>query len=323
MTHTRFVLENAMADGSSTPQTESYILNWPRLMSSINRKSYDNVDSRGNAQNYLIGMKVFATNCVVHTTVAPNTYYTKRAIKAWHDARKLMFKRAGVSMKSLGPYGRNLRPYLNVDHENATIAELDTESSAGLFILPNFQGAEWTYSKAIVTVPVEEANLTQASYYQQDVLDSYTFTILDGSVTEATTAESPDDLSSNMTDQDSYISVGMIDEWLDSFHKRSYGSGADIIIDADNALLQLTSDSASSEEVLELAEDIQSEGRPWDKDSSAYSVGVTGGYCISVAGESSYDSFVAPCGLMRVDWINSAAADTTRIVFDIIDISDM
>ncbi len=321
MTHTRFVLENTMADGSSTATTESYILNWPRLMSSINRKSYHNVDLQGNAQNYLIGMKVFATNCVVHTTVAPNTYYTKRAIKAWHQARKLMFKRAGVSMKSLGPYGRNLRPYLNVDHENATITELDTESSAGLFILPNFQGAEWTYSRAAVSTPQESTDLSVGTG-AGDLVDTYSFTILDGSVVESSTVDSPDE-STGSSDQDSYVSVGMTQEWLDSFHKSATGTGGDVIIDADNALLQLIADSSSSEEVLELAEISQGEGRPWDVDSSAYSVGVTGGYCISVSGESSYDSFVAPCGLMRVDWVNSAAQDTTRIVFDILDISDM
>ncbi len=150
MTQHRFVLENAMADGSSTEQTETYVINWARMMSSINRRTFHNVDDQGNAQLYHVGMKVYG-NCLVHSTVAPNTYYTRKAVKAWSDARFEMFRNAGIGKNELGPYGKTLRPYLNVNHENATHTELDTESSSGLFLLPNFQGAEWTYSRAAVS----------------------------------------------------------------------------------------------------------------------------------------------------------------------------
>jgi hypothetical protein len=309
-----------MSDGSSSEQTETFVINWARMMSSINRRTFHNVDDQGNAQLYHVGMKVYG-NCLVHSTVAPNTYYTRKAIKAWSDARFEMFERAGISKNELGAYGKTLRPYLNVNHENATHTELDTESSAGLFLLPNFQGAEWTYSKAATSTPMEEKSST--ALQATDLVDMYTWTLLDSSVTEPTsgTGTGYDD-SSPATDQDSYVSVGMIESWLDSIKKRAI-PGSDSRVDADNPLLQLVADSAASEEILELADDAQAEARPWDIDSSQYSSGVTGHYCVAVNGESSTDEALVPCGLMRLDFVSNAAAQDVRIVFDVVPLGDM
>ena len=179
-----------------------------------------------------------------------------------------------------------------MSHENATHTELDTESSAGLFLLPNFQGAEWTYSRAAVSTPLENTAVG-TSIGASDLIDTYSFTILDSSVSEDTTADSPDE-SLGGTDQDSYVSVGMVQSWLDSIKKRSLPASEDLV-DADNPLLQLMADSVSSEEVLELAADSQAEARPWDLDSSQYSTGVTGHYCVAVNGESSTDEALVPC----------------------------
>ena len=40
----------------------------------------------------------------------------------------------------------------------------------------------------------------------------------------------------------------MIDEWLDSFKRKDVATGANTIIDADNALLQLISQQGSDKE---------------------------------------------------------------------------
>jgi len=230
-----------------------------------------------------------------------------------------MFESAGISKNELGPYGKTLRPYLNVNHENATHTELDTESSSGLFLLPNFQGAEWTYSRAAVSTPLENTDAGEAEAF--DAVDTYSFTILDDSVLESTTADSPDE-SGATTDQDSYVSVGLVQTWLDSIKKRSLPDSGSTV-DPDNPLLQLLADSAASEEILELAEDSQAEARPWDLDASQYSTGVTGHYCVAVNGESSTDDALVPCGLMRLDFVSNVAAQDVRIVFDVVPLGDM
>ncbi len=215
------------------------VYNLPKLMSSANRKEFKNVDNQGNAQLYTIGMRLYGSDIQALAATAPNTYVTRRAVKAWHDARVKMFKRSGISMKSLG-YGRSLRPYLDVNHENGTTVEIDTEAvytgTSASGIAPAYTGDEWTYSRAAVTTPIESTAIT--SVYS--LTDTYSFTLCDASVTETPTADDPDE-SSSSEDQDQFISVGMLKEWLGSFSKKIVGKASASTIDSDNALLQLVS----------------------------------------------------------------------------------
>jgi len=289
---------------SGSGASKSNIFNMPKLMSSINRKEFHNVDYSGNAQLYTIGLKLFGSNADVEVYTAPNTYCTARAVKDWHDARVKMYRRAGIKMKELG-YGRSLRPYLNVNHENGTTTEVDTESSN---LKPHFVGDEWTYSRAAVATPAENTN--QGEMRIADLVDSYSFTLCDASVMEDVTADDPDESTSG-SDQDSFVSVGMIDEWLDSFKKRAPGTdagGLEILgIDADNALLQLGSTQGPQiEEVLELAEEMQKEGRPWqglNTDGHYTSLNLQA-YGRTLLNGSDYLVFQAPCGLFQLDTEN-------------------
>lgn len=316
MVHTKFHFFNALADGSSTAQTETHVLNMAKLMGSVNRKQYHNVDFGGNAQMYTIGMKLYGTKARALVTGAPDTYYVRRAIKAWHDARVLMYRRAGISMKSLG-YGRSLRPYLDVNHENGTTTEIDDEDNSALGITPDYSGDEWTYSRCAVSTPAESTDTTF-----EGGSDTYTLTILGDSVSEATTVDSPDE-SSSESDDDQYVSVGMVSEWLASFKKKPViGDSGNIV--PDNALLQLRSQQgADKEEVLELAGDAQIEQRPWDLDGTQFKNLVQLGYCQSTSGESSYVVFRAPCGLFNLSLENSHTAETLNVEFEVLDISDM
>ncbi len=310
-----------MADATSATQTENHVFNMPKLMSSANRKEMRNVDNQGNAQLYTIGMKVFG-DAKVSIRTAPNTYVTRRAVKAWHDARALMYRRAGVSLKSLG-YGRSLRPYLDVNHENGTTTEIDSETGTGNNIEPRYTGDEWTYSRAAVATPIEEASTSGApSVY--DLVDTYSFTLCDASVTEDATAESPD-ASGGSVDQDSFVSVGMLREWLTSFKKKQTVVPDSDDIVADNALLQLISQQgADKEEVLELAEDAQLEQRPWDLNGSTHYSPTYQGIAYAVTGESSYIVFQAPCGLFNVKTVSDLPrAQVMECEFEVLDIRDM
>jgi hypothetical protein len=322
MVHTKFLFSNAIANGSTTRQAETHVFNMAKLMSSVNRKGYHNVDNQGHAQMYTIGIKLFGTKADALITAAPNAYYVRRAIKAWHDARVSMYKRAGISIKSLG-YGRALRPYLDVNHENGTTVEIDTEATGGsdsLLITPTASGDEWTYSRAAVTTPHE--NTQGGNPEVRDLVDTYSFTILGDSVTESTTEDDPDE-SSTGSDQDSYVSVGMVAEWLGSFKKKSITQASEAL-DPDNALLQLRSQqSADKEEVLELAKDAQNEGRPWDADDAQFKTAVFQGFVTANSAESPYMVFQAPCGLFNLTLGNSAAAETIYTELEVLDISDM
>ncbi len=275
------------------------------------------MDNQGNSQLYTIGMRVFGTAALTVST-APNTYVTRRAVKAWHDARMNMYKRAGISMKELG-YGRSLRPYLDVNHENGTTTEIDAENT----ISPNFTGDEWTYSRAAVATPAESTD-SASGMGLFDLVDTYSFTLCDASVTEVSPADDPDE-STSITDQDSFVSVGMLKEWLGSFKKKRPTSGAPAHqIDDDNALLQLISQQgADKEEVLELAQSGQDEARPWDLGGATHYSNTYAGLAYAVGNESSYIVFQAPCGLFNVQSYSAAAAQTVYTEFEVLDIQDM
>ena len=269
-----------MADGSSSAVEDTKVYNMPKLMNSVNRTSeYRNVDNQGNAQMYTIGMKLYGTLAGATIKGAPDTYYVRRAVKAWHDARVMMYKRAGIRMKDLG-YGRDLRPYLNVNHENGTTEEVvgnrsTSGSDLGHTFSPVWVGDEWTYSRAAVATPAETTSSGNINEF--DLVDTYSFTLLDSSVTEDTTPDSPDE-SGSTTDEDSFVSVGMIAEWLDSFKRSAKfdagNSAGTATLDSNNALVQLRSQQgADKEEVLELVEDAQKEKRPWQLSGASYSEG--------------------------------------------------
>lgn len=280
-----------------------------------------NVDRSGNAQLYTIGMRVFGTAHLTVTT-APNTYVTRRAVKAWHDARAKMYKRAGISMKSLG-YGRTLRPYLDVNHENGTTTEIDSESSGGNAITPAFTGDDWTYSEAAVATPAEEpGSATRVDI--RDLTDKYTFTLCDASVVEDSSSQSGTDSSGDVSDQDSFKSVGMLKEWIGSFKKRTSIANDANKVQEDNALLQLVSQQgADKEEVLELAAESQKEGRPWDLGGATHYSATYAGLAHAVGNESAYIVFQAPCGLWNVNTYSEAAAQTVYTEFEVLDIQDM
>ena len=316
-------LETHAASGSGASKTN--VFNMPKLMSSINRKEFHNVDYSGNAQLYTIGLKVFGTSADVEVYTAPNTYCTARAVKAWHDARVKMFRRAGIKMKDLG-YGRSLRPYLSVNHENGTTNEMDTESSN---LVPHFVGDEWTYSRAAVALP-HEPDQTTGYIRGGDLVDTYSFTLCDASVVESATADDPDE-SSSETDQDAFVSVGMIDEWLDSFKKRTALSDASglehDVVDSDNALLQLMSDQGpQTEEVLELAESGQKESRPWqalNSDGHYTSLNLQA-FGRTLLNGSDYLVFQAPCGLFQLNTENkSGSSDVVSATMKVLAIEDM
>jgi len=287
------------------------------------------VDYSGNAQLYTIGMKLYGTDAEGIVMTAPNMYATQRAVKEWHDARVKMFRRAGIKMKELG-YGRSLRPYLDVNHENGTTVEIDTENGAGLGITPHFQGDDWQYSRAAVATPVEEdlSSGANSSFRPANLVDTYSFTLCDASVSEDVTAED-EDASDAEVDQDSYVSVGMIAEWLDSFKQRAAGTDGNLLdingLDADNALLQLASvQGPQTEEVLEIAESSQKFGRPWDGEGAPYSALQLAGYSHTVLAGSDYVVFRAPCGLFQMSLQNNhTSSDRLGVTFEVLAIEDM
>jgi hypothetical protein len=313
----------------------------PRLMANANRKNFYNVDMQGNAQLYTLGIKPqSATKLNVIAYTAGNNYITRKAIKKWHDARKRMFRRLGFSLKDLGPYAATLRPYLSHAHHDGTVPEVATQTSIGtdvgkiVPVVPDH--AEWTYSSAAVAVPAEEdlSSGANSSFRPANLVDTYQWTLLGTSVNEETEAESSDASDAEM-DQDSWVTVGIIDSWLQSFKlkQQAIPSSTNDTAHEDNPLNQLWADSVSSEEVMEIVEDIQKENQPWDRTGATYYNSVTRS-CWAIGDQPGYMVVEAPCGLLELDLVGyytdgntddstSHTSEGVEVEIEVLDIRDM
>ncbi len=315
----RLFFADSLASGASA----THVIDLAKMLSSLNRKHIPNVDRNGNAQMFVVKVSSNGTDSLTAIQTAPNLYTTKAAVKAWHDARVKMITRGGMKMKDLGPYARHLRPFLDVNHENGSTTEMDTESSGtgGFTLNTHFQGDEYTRTRLAVSTPAESDDSTAGG--NRDLVDTYSLTLCDASVTEDTTADDPDE-SHTGTDEDSYVSVGMIDSWLKSIAKAPLATADSLRIQADNPLLQLKIDSPSSEEVLEIIEDSAEEGRPWDLDGSQYTALTGQAYYRSSANQSKETIMFVPCGLLQIVQANGhGSTETITTEFEVIDIYDM
>lgn len=320
-----FFGQTDLADGSSTATSRVWVMNIPKMLSSMQRKQFHNVDKAGNAQCYTVRVRFHADDGELYAYTAPNIYATAKAVKAYHDARVAMYKRAGMTLDDLNAYGRTLRPYLNVDHENGSVNELtaNSGSDAGI-IAPHFQGQEWTYSRAAMATPLQSSGQT-GNINEFDLVDTFSFTLLDNSVLESTTADSPDE-SGTTTDEDSYVSQGMISEWLDSikFQNLSRDVDSDATIDSTSGLLAFASGAGvASEEILEIAEDINAELRPWDRDGGQYTSLAPAAYLVSKTRVGDEAAFDVPCGLLYLGITNNHTASRLRFTVEVVAQYDM
>ena len=325
MEQNKIFFSDTLAAADASGDVQSTIFDLAKLASSLNRKHVPSVDRSGNAQMFVVAIRgIMGTNAFNVVRTAPNLYTTKAAVKAWHDARVKMVTRTGASMTDLGPYARHLRPFLNVNHENGTTPEQTADGSVagGLPYNTFFQGDEYTRTRVAVATPVSSTELSGTQEFG-DSVDTYSLTLCDASVTENVTPDSPDE-STGLSDQDSFVSVGMIKEWLTSINLKRGGLGDGVRIQKDNALLQLIADSQSSEEVLELVEDAAEEGRPWDLDGSAYTTLTGQAVYLTNTNQSATQIVHVPCGLLELTQQNfHNASDIVYTEFEILDIYDM
>lgn len=310
-----------MTDTLDAAAGQTVVIDLAKMMSSLNRKHIPNVDRNGNAQMFLVKVRVVnGTDASTVIRTAPNLYPTKAAVKAWHDARVEMITRTGAKMSDLGPYARHLRPFLDVNHEDGTTTELDDETSVqlGFALNTHFQGDEYTRSELATTVPAKE-NIT-ASVAMYDLVDTYRLHLCGASVVEPSDHAE----SGSVSDQDSFKSVGIIDSWLTSVKKKPLGTADTLRIQSNNPLLQLVSDSQSSEEVLEIAEESAAEGRPWDLDGSQYTSLTGQAYFRSTSSQSKEELIFVPCGILEMAQTNNHSASEVVITeFEVLDIYDM
>jgi hypothetical protein len=260
--------------------TETYEFNWARHFSALNRKALDQVDAKGNALIYRVGIKQsngdVTSQSAIDTDIktASNGYVTARAVKAWHRARLKMLSREGIGLKQLSPYTRQLRFPLTASDDYSG------ELNAG----------EWTHTAIAVEAP-QDGDSTDA-VESDDLVDTYTLTLTGDHVAESAEAG-----------ETQYTSVGIIEAWLNA-RRRTAGIAVDgsdevSINHETNPLYNLMSGSMASEEVLEIVEDSQKEEPPYSGTSTVHSGLVAQGRLYSSQHAADYTIVDCPAGLMH------------------------
>lgn len=298
---TELIDEDQSTSGNVSGTSEFYHFNWAHIFSTVNRRYCPQVDEKGNALNYILAIKqtspAHTGNSQMTTTIetANQGYVTKAAIKAWDRARKKMLRREGISMKSLGPYSRNLRFQLE-DGTEYHPAEL--------------RAGEWTKTKFAVEAPLDSDN-TSAEIDAEDLIDDYSLTLCDASDVE--TAEEG---------ETKYTTVGIIDSWVAARRSRSDFVSTDTAIAHDNnPLYNILSGSMASEEVLEIVEDAQKEEAPYGTDATTWRALFHAGRLDSAVNVVDSTIVTCPAGLMKATFVSSdsdgSATTNATVAWDV------
>ena len=305
--HTKIVWDETITDA----QTETHYFDFANIFSKFNRKQYHQVDSKGNPQIYLLKITQSSYTGADQGDVrsnlftAPNTYVTKQAVKAWHKARVAMFAKAGIKMKTLSPYMRNLR------------MELDASAPATGTTPADLRAGQSELSTLVNAGQFDESNTGNVT--GDDLVDSYTLTLLG------------DHFTSQTAETTKYTTVGVNQSWLDTRRKPyavadgSLESGvSDTTIQHEtNPLFEARAMSGIAEEISEVAQDEQSMAPPWvDADQTAL-VGAAGLY---TANNSTQEVILeVPCGLMKATIHDLRSTNNVEVTWNIelLDIYDM
>ncbi len=305
--HTKITWSESISDAA----TENHWFDFAQIFSKFNRKQYHQVDSKGNPQIYLLkitqashtGADQGDVKTVIST--APNSYVTKQAVKAWHKARVAMYAKAGLTMKSLSPYTRNLRMKLETaaPTDGTTASEL-TSGAPELSVI--VQGAQF-----------DEANT--GALTGDDMVDTYTLHLLDDHVTQQT------------AETTKYTSVGVNQSWLDARRKpytiadgsEETGVLATTIQHGENPLFEVRALSGIAEEIVGVAQDEQIQEPPW---TDATQAGLVSQAILYTANNSTQEVILeVPCGLLKASITDLRSTNAVDVDWNIelLDIYDM
>lgn len=245
-------------DGSTSPYPSSQVgvINLFRDLSFVNSRNHDFTTSDGHVKGALVDITIRAGREVTGSVAAvPNSWNMRNAFRKFHFLREAMFRKAGVTKREQGKYGKTLRPYLDrLDAENGALyynraefmpwkvsgsMEEDGSGNPLTIDMEKMEGGGWTHT----TLVAAEATAATGS----DV-DTWTVHICD----DHDTSSSP------------WTSVGMIQAYMQD-REHPVTPGSDETIDGpQNPLALLASQSVTGGEVAAVAEDQEEISPPYD-----------------------------------------------------------
>jgi len=222
-------------------------------LATMNARNEEITDRQGNLYGYWCKIQTAsAANDALIMSYCPNTWKVRNAFRKFHFARQDMFRDAGVTKREMGKYGRTVRPYFNQDHQSNG-SQVPRLFDAGTMALVSSTGGEWTYT-TLASSPTFAAG-ENVEDIDLPPVDEWSLTILDSHRVEETSSDGIK----------TWTSVAMVQAYNQDRMEEIPDATADSsIVSENNPLASLRTQTLTTGEILDIAEDQQLEAPPYD-----------------------------------------------------------
>ena len=257
---------------STMTKAKPYFMNLVKDLSWLNSRNFEHTTRDGHVKGYLVDIDIVCAEAVPFLfTTAPNTWKMRNSFRKFHAYRDMMFRKAGVTKREMGKYGRTIRPFLDPEQVSVTypdplLPQVPTVTEEDTLVPLGCTDAqrEWTYTTLANEVQFSEGTIPGAAAggHLEGVSDTWPLTIC---------GENAD--SAHAGTNQLWSTVGMIHSYNLDRMEVVTPTAEEVIAGPANPLAALISTSAASGEVIDIAEDQELEAPPYDIRDKGDSIG--------------------------------------------------
>jgi hypothetical protein len=297
-------------------QAGTKYINLAKDLAAANGKNEEITTRDGHLYAYIVEVSSFASaNSFNQIITIPNTWRVRNAFRKFHFARESMFEAAGITKSEMGKYGQVLRPYMSLQHrKDGELAPkvVDFVGDSDDPVARDYTGGEWTYT-ALASSPTFEDTVNMSATGLPPT-DTWNVHVLGGSKVQAS--------SGNVKTWDS---VGMVNAYnqdrMDQIPDADDTNYPDSTVEGlNNPLASLRTQTLTSGEIVDIAQDQEEEKPPYDildnGDSQDGFYAQT--FYMSSSGEAAtrrLGTIVVPAGLMA---IQSTATNGNGLMLNVV-----
>jgi len=292
-------------------KSTTYYFNFTKDLSWMNSRNFEHTTRDGHVKGYFVDFDIVCKEAAPFVvTTAPNTWKMRNAFRKFHAYRDLMFRKAGITKKEMGKYGRTIRPFLSASQVDVsypdpglpqvpTVTEEDTLVPLGC----TDGNREWTYTTFANEIAYSEG--TDATSLDSEA-DTWPVMICEENVKHQASG-------TNMN----FSKVGMIHSYNLDRMEVVTPDVDEVITSTGNPLSALIMQSSASGEVVDIAQDQELEAPPYDVDDAGDSIN----RIVAEYGNTNTETLqvirlrgiFVPAGIMAID-LAAGADDLTETV---------
>lgn len=243
-------------DPLAPQNTQIAIIDIFRGLSIVNSKNEEYSSRDGHVRGVLCDISYTTTQATQATLFAvPNSWKFRNSFRKFHFYRKSMFDKAGVTDEELGRYGKTIRPTvfsnaITVDNMSVQIGDVKPYDPPGQLAAINdgaATGGDWNPTTLAAGESYVDGNAGSIAQ------EFYLHILGDHKYTSQVAGEIP-----------VWQSVGMIKAYNQDRQEVQVQTADTTIASFDNPLAALSTQTATSGEITDIAEDLELEAPPYD-----------------------------------------------------------